>query len=214
MKIDHIFIFTDDYGKVADLLIDFGWVEGSSRIHTGQGTTNRKFYFDNFFFEVLWVYNQDELRSPLTKPTGLWKRADFQKNNSSPFGLCLVNTDDTDVLFVNSYKYQPIYFPSGLALDVIQHDNNRGLPWTFRLPFKGQQTNASEPKVHPNGIRQLTNTVFEYQSQTENSFVDQFKKEASIHFEYSSRNWLTLTFDDGRTGRTAQFTELQLTISY
>ncbi|MBI3218686.1 MAG: glyoxalase-like domain protein [Bacteroidetes bacterium] len=214
MKVDHIFIFTDNHGKVADRLVEFGWVEGSSRIHAGQGTTNRKFYFENFFLEVLWVHNPEELLSPLTKPTGLWKRANHQDNNTSPFGLCLVNTEDTDALFVNAYTYQPIYFPSGLGLDVIQQDNNRDLPWTFRLPFKGQQKNVTEPIIHPNGIRVLTNTLFEYQSQTDNSFVDHFTNEQSIHFENSTRNWLTLTFDDGITGRTTHFTELQLTIIY
>ncbi len=51
MNIDHIFIFTDDDGKDADELVDFGLTEGSNRVHVGQGTTNRKFYFDNFFWK-------------------------------------------------------------------------------------------------------------------------------------------------------------------
>jgi len=33
MTIDHIFIFTDFNGEVADELADFGLTEGSSRIH-------------------------------------------------------------------------------------------------------------------------------------------------------------------------------------
>jgi Glyoxalase-like domain len=81
MNIDHIFIFTEDHGKVADKLVEFGLTEGSNRVHAGQGTTNRKFYFENFFLEILWVHNQTEIESELTKPTGLWQRADFKSNN-------------------------------------------------------------------------------------------------------------------------------------
>lgn len=33
MDIDHIFIFTNDKGKVADELVAFGLTEGGSRIH-------------------------------------------------------------------------------------------------------------------------------------------------------------------------------------
>ncbi|MEL7250946.1 MAG: hypothetical protein AAFO03_21130 [Bacteroidota bacterium] len=72
MNIDHIFIFTNDKGKIADEMVTFGLTEGSSRVHLGQGTTNRKFYFDHFFLEVLWVHDEVELHSEQTKPTGLW----------------------------------------------------------------------------------------------------------------------------------------------
>jgi hypothetical protein len=91
VTIDHIFIFTDDNGKVADELVDFGLAEGSNRIHVGQGTTNRKFYFDNFFLEILWVHNVNEIASDKTKPMGLFQRAEYKTNLFSPFGLCIVN---------------------------------------------------------------------------------------------------------------------------
>ncbi len=66
-SIDHIFIFTHDQGKIAEQLIDFGLSEGSSRINTGQGTANRKFYFHNFFLEILWVQNEADFKSIQTK---------------------------------------------------------------------------------------------------------------------------------------------------
>ncbi|TAE49222.1 MAG: hypothetical protein EAZ89_14430, partial [Bacteroidetes bacterium] len=102
MHIDHIFICTGDNGEVADELVDFGLTEGSSRVHLGQGTTNRKFYFDNFFLEILWVHNEAEITSDQIKPTGLWQRADVTSSAFSPFGLCLVNSDDTEGLFKNA----------------------------------------------------------------------------------------------------------------
>src|SRR4051794_34154336 len=58
MDIDHIFIFTDNKGRIADELVSFGLTEGSSRVHQGQGTTNRTFSFENFFLEIVWVHNE------------------------------------------------------------------------------------------------------------------------------------------------------------
>jgi len=109
MEVHHIYIFTDDKGKVADELVEFGLTEGSNRIHLGQGTENRKFYFENFYLEILWVHNEAEIKSKNVLPTGLSERADFKRNNFSPFGLCLVNTLETNQLFENAFKYQPDY---------------------------------------------------------------------------------------------------------
>jgi Glyoxalase-like domain len=214
MTIDHIFIFTNDKGKAADDLVEFGFREGSNRVHVGQGTTNRKFYFDNFFLEILWVHNETEIKSEQTKPTGLWQRADHETNRFSPFGLCMVNEDDTEKLFENAYKYQPDYFPKGLAIDIIKNDEQADLPWTFRLPFKGQKLHDTEPKNHSNQMSVLTKAIFEYQFSPNNTFLDHFKNEENIQFIQASRNWLTLIFDKGRQGKKQAFEKLKLTIEY
>lgn len=214
MDADHIFIFTDDEGKLADQISEFGVTEGSNRIHIGQGTTNRKFYFDNFFLEILWVHNEHEIKSDIIKPTGLWQRADFKTNNFSPFGLCLVNTNETDELFENAFKYQPGYFPQGQTIDILRNENQSSLPWTFRLPFKGHMKNSNEPTEHRNGITLLTKTIFEHQENFETPFLKFFKRQKNIEFKKSNRIWLNLIFDNAKQGRTKEFDLLQLTIHY
>jgi hypothetical protein len=214
MDIDHIFIFTNDNGAIANELVKFGLTEGSSNIHIGQGTTNRKFYFENFFLEILWVHNELELKSETTKPTGLWERADFNLNNS-PFGLCIVNTDQTDKLFENAFKYQPAYFPVGLNIDILQNQQNLNLPWTFRLPFKGQKKNETEPTDHKSGLRNLTNVTFGVSNiEGANLFITQFLGQERIKFTLSSTNNLTLTFDDNKNGQIKEFEKINLTIKY
>lgn len=214
MNIDHIFIFTDDNGQVADQLLEFGLSEGSNRVHVGQGTTNRKFYFDNFFLEILWVHNENEIRSEAIKPIGLWQRADFQMNNFAPFGLCIVNTSETDQLFGDAFKYQPDYFPQGMVIDILKNENQSSLPWTFRLPFKGQKKPENEPIKHKNGIGLLTKTTFEHQETIETSFFDFFVGEQNIEFVKSNKTWLNLTFDNGKQGQTRKFEPLKLSIHY
>jgi hypothetical protein len=214
MDIDHIFIFTDGKGKVADQLVSFGLTEGSSRIHKGQGTTNRKFYFENFFLEILWVHDEAEIKSDLVKPTGLWQRANYQTNNFSPFGLCIVNADETDMLFEKSFKYQPDYFPLGLSIDILTNENQPELPWTFRLPFKGHKKNEVEPTAHANGIKRLTKAQFTYRNLYADNFVEKFKNESKIKFLKGSDLKLVLTFDDNSQRRQIQIEELNLTIEY
>lgn len=212
MSIDHIFIFTEDHGKVADELVEFGLTEGSNRIHVGQGTTNRKFYFGNFFLEILWVHNESEIKSEQTKPTGLWQRAEFKINNFSPFGLCIVNSEETETLFENAFKYQPDYFPQGMVIDILKNEDQTDLPWTFRLPFKGQKKHENEPTNHRNGISTLTKAVFEHKSNVENTVFDNLKDQ--IRFIDSSRYWLNLIFDNGKQGKKQEFEKLNLTIEY
>ena len=214
MNIDHIFIFTNNNGKVADELVNFGLTEGSNRIHAGQGTTNRKFYFDNFFLEILWVHNANEIESNKTKPMGLWQRAEYKTNHFSPFGLCLVNSDNSETIFKTAFRYQPDYFPQGMEIDIIKNEDQTDLPWTFRLPFKGQKKHENEPTRHKNGISVLTNAIFEYKSICEKTFLENFKNQNQIQFIQSSRHWLNLIFDNRKQGEKQEFEELKLTIEY
>lgn len=213
MKADHIFIFAES-GKVADKLVEFGLVEGSSRIHTGQGTINRKFYFENFFLEILWVHNEKEIKSDLVRPIGLWERADHKRNEFSPFGLCIVNDEDNNSLFENSYKYQPDYFPGGMLIEILKNENQPQLPWTFRLPFKGQKKNDTEPKDHKNGIKSLTKVTFNCKGLTADKYLHYFKDQSNIEFTSSNEYGLVLTFDNNQQQERRFFEELNLTIEY
>lgn len=212
MTIDHIFIFTQPEGKVANQLVDFGLKEGRSRVHNGQGTTNRKFYFNNFFLEVLWVHDESEILSKNVEATGLWKRANA--TTFSPFGLCLVNNDASDPLFIKAFKHQPAYFPPKNFIEIINHQSNPSLPWTFRLPFKGPKNNNNEPTNHNNGIRTLTRTIFEYVDDDTENFTNHFYTSENLQFSQSTRNWLRLIFDNKKQGKSRDFDSLRLTVEY
>ncbi len=215
MLVDHIFIFSTQTGKEADDLVRFGFTEGSSRVHSGQGTMNRKFYFENFFLEILWVHDKTEIQNDVTAPTKLWERSQFAINDYSPFGLCFVNTEATDLLFQEAKQYQPNYFPKGMSIDIITNEAQPQLPWTFRLPYRGTQQKTTEPINHINNIQQLTNIVFEVaDASLENSFVKTIEKNSYVHFKASHKNHLTLEFDQNKQGKQQEFPALQVTIVY
>ncbi len=215
MEVDHIFIFSRNNGEEADDLVDFGLMEGSSRVHPGQGTRNRKFYFGNFFLEVLWVEKESEIRSDLTAPTKLWERSQFEKNGCSPYGLCLVNSTSTDRLFKRSKIYQPDYFPEGMSIDIITNEQHPNLPWTFRLPYRGEKKASNEPIEHPNGMKKLTLVELEAPvNNEEKEFKNYFHSSKTIEFKDGNRTYLTLEFDKESQGKSKEFPELNLTINY
>lgn len=215
MEIDHIFIFSNNNGKEADNLVNFGFTEGSSRIHPGQGTTNRKFYFDNFFLEILWVIDTKEIQSEATAVTKLWERSQFDKNDYSRFGLCLVSSNRTDELFTKSQIYQPNYFPKGMSIDIITNERSPELPWTFRLPYRDGKKEHNVPIEHQNEIKRLTKAVFEIKTDNgKTEFENYFQKEENIEFNKSKRTYLTLEFDNNIRGKIKEFSELNLKIKY
>lgn len=214
MDIDHIFIFTDTKGKIVDELISFGLIANDSRVHHGQGTTNRTFSFENFFLEIAWVHDEQEIKSDLVKPVGLWQRAEYSKNNYSPFGLIIKNNEESDYLFENASKYQPEYFAKGMAFEVLQNNNQPDLPWTCRMPFRNEKNIGSNPTNHKNKINFLSKATFEYSGSGGESFLDHFKNEKTIHFVKSDKTWLTLTFDNNKQGLRKIVEPLRLTINY
>ncbi|ANH81816.1 hypothetical protein A8C56_13245 [Niabella ginsenosidivorans] len=214
MNIDHIFIFTDDNGSIADELADLGLTEGGSRNHEGQGTANRTFVFENFYLEILWVRDEQEIKSNKILPTGLHTRAGLGTTPASPFGLCIENTDETEALFKNAFPYQPDYFPQGKTIDILNREHNLYLPWTFRLPFKRNRQGLPAPVSHNTGMSVLTEAVFYYPAADDQGFLDHFTGQKAIRFQKADNTGLTLTFDKGRQGLTNKLDALQLTILY
>ncbi len=212
MEIDHIFIFSTNEGQEANDLVKFGLIEGSNRVHKGQGTANRKFYFNNFFLEILWVINEDEVNQSPTLETQLGYRANFSQNGSSRFGLCLVNTQETDDLFEKAEIYQPNYFPQGMSIDILPNVDNPKLPWTFRLPYRGGKKEINEPKSHTNQICKLTKIEFEIDEwNIKSKYISNFEKEKDILF---TRSKLILEFDFGKQNKLYENNELDLIIKY
>lgn len=218
MEIDHIIFFSNDQGNEAEELTSFGLIEGSNRIHPGQGTRNRKFYFENFFLEIVWAFDKREITSALTAPTRLWERTNHRKNGCSPFGLCLSNSGDSDDLFQGCLKYRPSYLPEESSFEIITNEEHPYLPWICRLPLEPNAPNKGkreEPTDHEVGIRKLTKIKFGiYQKHYRNRFTDLLTDRLGIVFENTERYSLNLEFDHRPRGHIKKFNEIPLTIEY
>ncbi|MEC5163066.1 hypothetical protein RCH08_004239 [Janthinobacterium sp. CG_S6] len=159
VEIDHIFICVQPGAPEAEALARFGLLEGSGNTHPGQGTANRRFFFDNAFVELLWLADAAEANSDATRPTMLFQRLTGDAARVSPFGLCFRpgGADGPHAPFP-SWQYRPAYLPPGLAVDVA--DAPATEPMWFFLAFGGRPDAAAparrQPLQRPGGLRQIT----------------------------------------------------------
>lgn len=148
MEIDHIFICVAPGAHEAEALKEFGLTEGTTNLHPGQGTTNRRFFFKNAYIELLYLIDLEEIRSELTKPTQLFERLTSRGDDVSPFGICFRPSAGTEekVPF-SSWSYKPTYLPENMKIYIGNAPLNE--PMWFFLPFGSRPDNAPSERQHP-----------------------------------------------------------------
>jgi hypothetical protein len=159
-ELDHLFICTSIGAASADRLIQFGLTEGPSNVHPGQGTANRRFFFNNAFLELLWVHNSAEAQSETTRPTHLWKRWAGRDTTACPFGLCFRSTGgDSDPLF-STWDYRPQYLPPSLSIGIGTNAEAVEEPFICHLTFAQRPDSypalKRPPLEHAAGLRKIT----------------------------------------------------------
>jgi hypothetical protein len=161
VELDHVFICTNRLAPEAALLVEFGLSEGASNTHPGQGTANRRFFFENAFLEFLWVDDPPDAQSDLVARTGLWERWSRRESEASPFGVGLrFNAAAGEPLPFASWDYRPPYLPAPLAIQMAEHADVFATPLLFALGF-GRRPDGYPPERrqrldHSCGVRQMT----------------------------------------------------------
>ena len=113
-EIDHVLIFSSTGAPEAERLIAFGLTEGSPNRHSGQGTANRRFFFDNAMLELLWVENPEEAQSEGICRLGLWERWSRRGAGACPFGICYRPASEPGIAppFKSRMRRSPLLSPS------------------------------------------------------------------------------------------------------
>jgi len=156
LEVDHAFIACSTRAPEGDALLRLGFVEGSANTHPGQGTANRRFFFENFMLELIWVADPSEAKSAQTRRTRLWERCSRRESGVSPFGIVFraAGDEDSPAPFP-TWDYYPSYLPPGVAIQIAEgtalHE-----PELFYLPFlKMRGIRAGEPLNHAAPIRRV-----------------------------------------------------------
>jgi hypothetical protein len=156
LEVDHAFITCAYQAPEGDALLRAGFVEGSANTHPGQGTANRRFFFENFMLELIWVADPAEAMSEQTRHTRLWERCS-QRDSASPFGIVFRASGDQDAAApFATWAYHPSYLPEGLSIQIAEgtalHE-----PELFYLPFlKMPGIRRGEPLNHAAPIRRVS----------------------------------------------------------
>jgi len=159
MELDHLFICVEPGAGEAEELKRFGITEGTANQHPGQGTANRRFFFQNAFIEFLFLVDPMEAQSDLTRPTKLYERLKSDGRKVSPFGIGFRPDGESDkrVPFP-SWSYKPNYFPEYLQIDIGKAPLEE--PMWFFVSFAARPDKSPvemrQPLVHDVDFKELT----------------------------------------------------------
>lgn len=144
-EFDHAFVFVGAGAPDADLLAAAGLVEGPPNIHPGQGTQNRRFFFQNGMIELLWVHSEEEAGSASIARARLLERFRYKLTGACPFGIGLSSAKgEMKNLPFNTWPYRPPYLPDGVKIAVADVSQSPDKLFAFVVPGAGSRPEWDE----------------------------------------------------------------------
>jgi hypothetical protein len=157
-ELDHLFIWTDEGAPEAEALISSGLTEGARNDHPGQGTSNRRFFFENAFIELIWVHDKAEAKSQTA--LHFLERWSGRKSGLCPFGFIFrpQGPEISEPPF-DTWAYHPVYLPQNLSILVGKNADRLDEPMLFCMPFGRRPDSFVEGSrdflTHKSGAREI-----------------------------------------------------------
>ena len=206
-EIDHLFICVSKDAPEAERVLALGMAEGSSNVHTGQGTANRRIFLENAFLEFLWVHDEREARGEQAAPLKLWERWTQRDSGTCPFGICVRNTGEHEPPFP-AWDVRPAYLPDGLAIQVGANAALLTEPMLFCLPWAVRPDQypheREQPLEHPAGMREITGVRITIPPAAPPSdALRAMERTGLVEFAYGTAPLMEVAFDYEQQGRSA-----------
>lgn len=157
--LDHFVLICDPGAPQADALTKLGLVEGSGNVHDGQGTANRRFFFNNAYIELLWVDDLDESRLEPSFRTRLWERWLRRHEGACPFGIALRPDNPADAEErppFPTWAYHAPYLPAQVSIGIALATPLTEPEFLYMNFATSPQSKAREPLEHPLSLREIT----------------------------------------------------------
>ena len=201
MELDHLFIRVQADGPEGQALRDFGLIEGSGNRHPGQGTANRRFFFNNAFIELLWIADAAEAGSEQTRPTMLHER--LSDSTASPFGVCFRPGAAEERAAFATFDYAPSYLPPGMSIGIASDAPLSEPMWFFLASAKAPAAwppERRQPLQPHDGLTQISGIRL-----TATAPLSAAALATGLHFTPASEHLLEISFDNEKRGRTQDF---------
>lgn len=137
LQLDHVLVWVAKGAPEAKALESVGLqIQGHANKHTGQGTASKIFIFENLYFELIWIEDEQAVARNAAR-TGIdWTaRAQWQKTGASPFGVALHRPFDrnTAIPFPVT-RYWAEWMKPDTIIEFAQTVNNPSEPMFFVVP--------------------------------------------------------------------------------
>ena len=134
LELDHLLFFIDPGAPEVGAVSAAGLRESFRRCHSGQGTANACFCFDNAFLELLWETDRIETVAPVVARLRLGERTAWRSTGASPFGIALRHRDTGSALPFEFWNYAAPYLPAGTTIPVAVASDDMSQPLLFCSP--------------------------------------------------------------------------------
>jgi len=193
IELDHLFICSQVNAPEVQSILDLGLLEGSSNIHSGQGTANKCIFLQNFMLELLFEINEAEISSPIITPTQLKARCNYLQTGYSPFGIAFRRNKIDQILPFSTWAYKPSYLPDHLQIDIAQNTKPHE-PLIFVVPF--QKKKERKQINHPAGIKKVTSVQINVpSSEAFSAAIDYLNCQGLVKFVQGNDNLVSLECD-------------------
>jgi hypothetical protein len=134
LELDHVLFFVDPDVPQVGALNAAGLCESFRRRHSGQGTANACYCFDNAYLELIWETDPTEIRAPPVARLRLAERAAWQRTGACPFGIAVRKYSSGSQLPFEVWEYFPPYRPAGTIISVAAASDDLRQPLLFCSP--------------------------------------------------------------------------------
>jgi hypothetical protein len=198
LELDHLFVCVTQGAPEAEILIQSGFREGPRNTHPGQGTANRRFFFQNAMLELLYISDPIAAQSELTAPTRLFERFNGGAE-ACPFGICLrPSKPGLGEPPFPTWQYKPAYLPTGSVLHIAEAPIEEPM-WVY-IGFGNRATYEQ-----PNGARKLTGITLTTPSPLDSQAARAAVSAGVLSVRAGAQHLGELHFDNCRNDKAADF---------
>ena len=197
IQLDHCFILTEPGAPQADFLVDIGMVEGTTNDHPGQGTANRRFFFENTALELLYIRDAEEaMNGPASRLRCVEQGAE---SGASPFGIVVRRTDDSADDPFPGWRYFPQYFGADKYFQVGENSNVLEEPLCICMPIMPPAPSGQPPPREP--FTRVTELRISVPVNRPSAVLETVGGCERISLTPGAPHHMEIIFDDGRAGQ-------------
>ncbi len=203
LELDHVIVCCDAGAPEAAAVAAAGLLEGSSNVHVGQGTANRRFFFRNAYLELLWVADLTEARREPARRTRLWERWLRRRQGACPFGVAFrpADAEADEAPPFPTWAYHAPYLPAQVSIGIALATpltEPEFLHMTFATPPDAKNR---EPMNHPVGFARLTGIGIGVPSDPHSPAAKTASASGLVTFFSAPQYVMELNFDGGTGDR-------------
>lgn len=210
--LDHIFIITKPEAVEAERLIELGFIEGNANVHQGQGTSNRRFFLDDFTIEFLYVNDAIEAATGAGQGLGILARS--YDSYASPFGIVVRVSNEEIVPTFPNWSYVPDYFDGIMCFYVGSNSDTLSEPLCICMP-PSLSKQSSVPVQYRNPAWRLTGLDIQMPGEEHSEVLKCFAAIDRVRIERGKTHKMTLKFNNGDAKQTIDLAPaLPLTLTW